>query len=623
MMNLIFRNSELIHQLIIKCSKSKQSNFTKTAVDIFLNKDFPVQLNEVSFYHFRWIDYLQNQNKNHLILALNRDVNVISNKIKSPKAFFHLLDLLKSQKSTISNDFIITNVPKLFPQIKTCLPADFLCVLNGINGKNFFWNEEQKRYVFYGSIKPNFIIIVKEINKIECIIRLIKDFIESSIYISKQYISKILEKILKRYYAFIAKINIKYNDLSGEQLLSLLKSETIEEIKAAAIICNTVANKYGGYLYNSLEQISRHGDPFISKISTDMKIKCLEFIESLIKEWMTKGKVNDPYSEFFIKHNPNINLFSNWWEECYYLITNNVPVIINNDKVIKILNTGKSLNLLRELKNPFDIKTSIHLSFNEFVIKSSFEANQEILKLFKMNDLLIHAFEDIHSFVLFQRGDFTNTFMEIEIKDTFQRLSEIVQRFSDHLIQEIDFEISSNDLKLIYKANPPISIIFGTKELSTYKLVSSLLLKLKRTEFLLSHTKSKSKNASIVLFEMHTFILLIQDYLFIQVIKKNYDETLKKINESQSVNDIIDAHNNYLKILSRGCWTTQSSHLSMETLIKICSLINEFIKIQNNFQSILNEFHCLILEFHEKLIQQENDEKELNILLKSTFSNIF
>ena len=169
------------------------------------------------------------------------------------------------------------------------------------------------------------------------------------------------------------------------------------------------------------------------------------------------------------------------------------------------------------------------------------------------NALLQNALNDINNFILLQRGDFVKAFLDTDPSIVKLMANAMMGEIANRDVENIKYdekEMPSGTFR--YDAKSPLSSIFGPNELRAYKVVSSFLLRLKRTEYTLSNSKFNLRSAQLLAFEMQAFIRLVGDYFNFHIIKKSYESFNKSFSEKEiSFDELLKSHT-YAQMLKSG-----------------------------------------------------------------------
>lgn len=623
--NYYLRTSFLISG-ITKILCPDDPNALSRAVNVLQNHSNTSQKQyDTNTFQFRWIMQLEKKNQRDKKPSLKRSINILTRNLKNPNSIFYLLDEIKNNNEFQAELPHISQVPTLLPINNNInLPEDFIPVLQGIDGANFKYSIAQKRFIYRTTASPYLYNAILNVSMVGCVVKTLNNYIESSSFknngISCQYVATVIRSMLNKHLLFVSTLEQKFHTLSAQQLISLLLSPDIEKLKAAAVICTNIMRKKGCELFNTLHLFLSHGNKNISEVASEMEKKCFEFIDSLIRSWITQGRVSDPFSEFFILCNDSIRLCSEWWNNRFSLIDNSLlPVMLSQETINSIFNSGKILNFLRKWDEPVALSIDQSLPFDEFVQICSKQTTELMLNLMFKKNHLLQSLQDIHDFVLLQRGDYVSSLLEIDYGSISRRISYIINTFSQHIIREIDFKIKNNDWELEYHSLPPLSAVFGTTELNVYKAVSLILLRLKRVEFILIHTEKQTRQISIVLYEMLHFVQIVQNFFNLHIIQTSYKHLLEVLEHPTSFDEILKEHKEHATKIARGLWVTTTGSQCKNALFKILEKIEFTAKSPVELFDNHKEFRALVQDFYTTIFRQKPTGKELARILLLSF----
>ena len=604
----------LINKLVKKLCPDDLTSMSR-AVDILrkLNFNSYPKTYSTNTFKFRWIMQLEKKSKKNNVPILQKDIAILSNGLSHPNSIFYILDETRTTSSQSELSYVMP-VPNLMPIKQTDLPIDYISVLQGIDGISFKWSIAQKRFIYRTSISPLLNKVTLRVGLIGCVIKTLNNFLEldKKCGIAHQNVSTIVRDMLYNHLIFVSSIQQKFSTLTPQQLLSLLLSKDIEKLIAASIICTNIMHKKGCDLYNRLYSFSSHGDNNIKEVASQMERKCFELYDSFIRSWVSQGRVSDPFSEFFIQCDDSIRLCSEWWRSRFSLISDDmIPLVLHKDMIQRIFNSGKVLNFLRQWAEPVNLNINNDIPLEEYVEIASKETTDLMMNLMFKDNNLVQAINDIHNYVLIQRGDFVFSLFDVDHVSIARKLTNIIEAFSHHLIREIDFKIKNDDWQLSYQALPPLSAIFGKNELNVYKIISTILFKLKKTEYLLIHADRSTRQLSLVYYEMLHFVQLVLNFLNIHVIQNSLKKLLKMLENPKDFDEILKAHTKHTVDIARGCWIVSSSSQCRKALERIL----ENIELAVNSPASLAEHHKffreIVQKFHDTLHEQKGSGKEL------------
>jgi len=142
-----------------------------------------------------------------------------------------------------------------------------------------------------------------------------------------------------------------YDETDPANCLNLRKlylwiQEPMERMKWLAIIVDSIQGLKGGALISSINSYVLHGSPgtkiLLSKLLKEVSAPIL----TMIKTWMIEGELNDPFEEFFVKMDAEVQDQFIWTNK-YHLKHSMIPSFLTNDLARKILLTGKAVNFIK------------------------------------------------------------------------------------------------------------------------------------------------------------------------------------------------------------------------------------------------------------------------------------
>ena len=619
--------SYLISRLV-HCFCPGDLNALSHCIDILRSFNFKQVEFDTSVFRNRWITTLESSGKYDQINIMNKSLEKIVQTINRPNSFFLLLDQLRPSFRQL--EMHPENAFK-----SNSLPNDFIFVLQGIEGKNFKWNHRYHRFVSSEKLSPNLYSCAQKVSEVGCMVKTVLGFLGFADSLIHQYTACAVRDIYINHLNYISSIESSFPYMTPTQMLTFLSSSQIDELRAAAIICSTIDSMGASSIYNVLHTISQHGDQNIANVALRMKEKTFEGIEKMIKSWVSKGEVDDPFFEFFIQVKGDVQIYSNWWHDKYFIAQAIVPVNLSQSLIKKIFSAGKSLNFVRMCDEPVQLEIDSSLSLEQYVEIAAKEANDHILGLIMNDDIFSISLQDINSFVLLQRGDFSIEFLEKDPDQVKLMLQGLINEFSNRKIENITYDSEIQPTGgFKYNAKSPLSAIFGPNELRAYKVVSAILLRLKRSEHLLNSSIFLFRSAQILAFEVRAFISLVGDYLNVHIIYKSY-ENMKSIilNKDISFDELLYQHTAHVNFIARGCWATNSGQKCRMILFKMLDIIDIISLKLNNIkkskesekisQDVKNKFHSSLLEFHSALLTHKISGIELAPPIVRMFRNVF
>lgn len=94
------------------------------------------------------------------------------------------------------------------------------------------------------------------------------------------------------------------------------------------ILIDLASSKKGAALVSELYNLSKHGDPFVSKFVRDVLVRTCTPIFAFIKSWMIEGVLEDPFNEFWVISDENVKI-DELWKSKYSLGKEMVPSFVD------------------------------------------------------------------------------------------------------------------------------------------------------------------------------------------------------------------------------------------------------------------------------------------------------
>jgi hypothetical protein len=544
-------------------------------------------------FRIRWTSSLETQGSHAQIKIVERNMNCIVMSTTRPNAIFLLLDHLRHSRESNHADF---------PVAESALPTDFIFVLQGLEGSNFKWNSRRNRFVSSDHMNSSLLELTRRVSEVGCMVRYLQEYtgyVDSSIH---QHIISFVRDLLIEHFNFVAAIEAGFQKLTRNQLLSLLMSPNISRLRATAAVLATLQENRMESPYNILDRIASHGDPVITEVSLKMRDKSMEGIELMIKSWASKGEVDDPFSEFFVRCKRNVVVYSNWWHDCYFIAQDIVPSVLTQLEIDLMMSAGKALNFVRKFDQPVELSIDRLLPLPEFLGIAAAESNRHILNLIMKDRLFTDAIADIHNFMLLRRGDFASEFLDQERQSRFQFF---VKLFVGRPVPNLTYREGDKE-GFAFDAKPPLSAILGPYELQAYKAVSMILLRVRRAIEFAKRIERKEKPMHILWFEMTNFLNLVYDFFQTQVILKSYSRLQEVITDPGLTFDkLLQEHSTHTSNIARGCWASKSGQECRESLYEVLEVIEGVagkpvppVEGRQNLHQALFKFRTMLLGHH-------------------------
>lgn len=184
--------------------------------------------------------------------------------------------------------------------------------------------------------------------------------------------------------------------------------------------CNAVDSKTvhlkGGQIIAEVYKFHRHGRPFVQQFTAVMLNKLCRPLFNIIWQWVTSGRLNDPFGEFFVDSDESIS-DQKLWTNKYKLRRKMLPSFIGKPLAMKILNIGKANNFIRKCCrdaqwtcptdfHPDQIKFGNINSLAVALEKVSASTNNHLMTLMREKFALSSHLLGIKKYLLLGQGDF-------------------------------------------------------------------------------------------------------------------------------------------------------------------------------------------------------------------------
>jgi gamma-tubulin complex component 2 len=170
------------------------------------------------------------------------------------------------------------------------------------------------------------------------------------------------------------------------------------------------------------------GDPTAQSVLKRLLRHASKPYLKMFEQWIHKGVIDDPYSEFMIKESKTIPMeelhrdyADQYWEKRYTIRKDDLPLQFAIPEIYeKVLLTGKYLNVIRECGGP-DVSTDINESYNSIDddriilnLGTAYKhANQSLLRLLVETHSLTARLRSLKHYFLLDRADYFISFLDI------------------------------------------------------------------------------------------------------------------------------------------------------------------------------------------------------------------
>ena len=480
-----------------------------------------------------------------------------------------------------------------------------------------------------------------------------------------------LAEQLRDYHSLLTTYETKLPGFTLRQMLVELRGPTFR-LKTLAMLVDGLQEFRGGHLLSALHKHSIHGNTVHANIVKSILHKASRPWFEILYAWTTKGVLSDPWNEFFVVVNKNVD-DKHLWKNKYRINQDQVPNGILDLELVKpAFNVGKGINFIRrclldgqwtmqiqndatdiggtadggnEMENVLGYKYQSHENGNleNIVLQKTLNSAARLVHshilctLKEENHLMQHLFA-LKQFLLLGQGDFFSALTEglynefksssssgesSGVKEIYKHSLLIIvegalrgtnaKHLPQYIIERLQVELildpgeEMDDMRgpaaklmndnnkptrdhrniydifmLDYQVPDPVIAIVHAGALDRYKMVFSLLFRVKKIEFMLNLTWRQSatlqhalqisaqhtgidvssstgyakatfllRNISILRQSMTHLIINLKSYLMFEVIEGGWQRLQSAINEATTLDEAIEAHDNYLDTIIR------------------------------------------------------------------------
>lgn len=432
---------------------------------------------------------------------------------------------------------------------------DILNCMQGIEGKYILARDLtekfiQKEFMIDQSLDPSLQELVRRIlpmcSNYSTVVRFIEEKSAFEYGLVNHALSAAMRCLLKNYMVLVAQLEqqFKMGTLTIQKLWFYIQP-TMRVVEIMASISNSV-NKgecIGGSVLSLLHErtSSLIGDPKGQELCLYLtQSACVPYFE-ILEKWIYKGIISDPYSEFLVEENETIQKLQEehsdaYWEKHYTVCQERIPVFLEQ-VAVKILNTGKYLNVVRLCGRDVQCPSAEEILYTlkerkyyEQIEKAYSYASKLLLNLLMEENELLARLRSIKHYFLLDKGDFIVQFMDMTTDEMKQDMEDImptrletllelalrtstanVDPFKDDLRVELlpydlitqlfkilmietkaekEYNIDPTDLHLSglesfsfgYVVKWPVSLVLNRKELTRYQMLFRHLFYCKHVE---------------------------------------------------------------------------------------------------------------------------------------------
>ncbi|PGH18917.1 hypothetical protein AJ80_04337 [Polytolypa hystricis UAMH7299] len=434
--------------------------------------------------------------------------------------------------------------------------------------------------------------------------------------------------------------------------------EATMALRLMSLMVEESHTKKGGQLISMIHGFSSsHGDPFVGAFAERLLAHVTRPFYGMLTQWIYDGELSDPYREFFVvepEARPNYDprrIATSVWDDKYKLDDDMVPTIMTQDFAKKVFLIGKSLNFIRygcgdsawvvaysrdaskELRygDTATLETSIDEAYKTTMARLIYLMDSK----FKLFDHL----KALKKYLLLGQGDFIALLMEslasnldrpansqyrhtltaqlehaIRSSNAQYDDPDVLRRLDARMLELSHGEIGWDCFTLEYKIDAPVDVVITPWASTQYLKVFNFLWRVKRVEFALCSTWRRCmtgargvlgnvddkvgqdwKRVRCVIAEMIHFISQLQYYILFEVIESSWDQLQVAMSKPGcTLDDIIDAHTNYLNAITHkgllGSSSSRSHHSSSTSSSSINSKEESFLSQLHHILKIMLAF---------------------------------
>ncbi|KAH8344701.1 hypothetical protein KR067_003887, partial [Drosophila pandora] len=380
-------------------------------------------------------------------------------------------------------------------------------------------------------------------------------------------------------------------------------------------IADTCQLRKGGELASAVFNYLDNGNSMVNELASSLLTAICGPLVRMISKWMLEGGICDSYGEFFVESLNEVGA-DRLWHDKFRLRVNMMPKFITLELADKILKTGKSINFLREIcemtelvRGREELKELMNNNVSHifsYVQDTNWHAavetcyqqtSKHVLDIMVGPHKLLDHLHGMRRYLLLGQGDFVSILIE-NMKDELERkgtdiyahdLSAMLDaalrctnaQYDDpEILNHLDVVVQTpfpgdcgwDIISLQYIVQGPLATMLEPT-MPTYKALFKPLWRMKHMEFVLSMKiwKEQMGNSKILrmmnpeigkasyrlhLFtsEIMHFIHQMQYYVLFEVIECNWVELQKKMVQATALDDILEAHEKFLKTITVGCF---------------------------------------------------------------------
>ncbi|KAI8909600.1 Spc98 family-domain-containing protein [Gorgonomyces haynaldii] len=502
-------------------------------------------------------------------------------------------------------------------ELEDQLVQDLIFILQGVDGTFVKFNQELISFDETLNVPAPMLDLATKIAELGWLYRKVSKSLErldTDVDLSQQSLLATIRDEQKEYYKLVA-IMETHTQLDPEQRLTLKRlyvwtSKPLQKLRIHNILLEACEQAKGGEIISIVHSYSLHGDPFIKEYVESLLSRVSLPFYSMMQRWIYKGELDDPFGEFFVSTNPQMN--ENIWKTKFGLEDDNVPPFISRQTAKKIFLIGKTLDFIKGCGEPHELEQQ-QLTYGQDL---DFIVNQVYKKMSgRLSEMLLRKYELIEhlqvlkDYFLLGNANFVQQLMETldrtlsKPATTIYRhhltgaLESCLRQSSDTQIKHLDvrlLEASAGDLgwdvfALDYHPPFPVNTILNPQAMHCYLKLFSFLWRMKRTEHVLQNTWKRQMSMHLELrnagcdqllhqmqllnASMSHFMTQLQHFILLDGVEASWVEFNDKMH-NLDLDLLIAEHNKYLNRITIKSMLVSEGKINLTSkLLKIFDLV--------------------------------------------------
>ena len=325
----------------------------------------------------------------------------------------------------------------------------------------------------------------------------------------------------------------------------------------------------------------------------------------------------------------------------YESVLNFIPLIFTKSDSNELLNISflneiiKNINIIHNLIH----KDLVRIFFQKLKFLENIEALNKYL-LLGQGDMIQNLIESLY--IELQKPGNTiykyvlQSVLESAINSTNARYNdkECLNKLNIKLLKALPGDIGWDVFCLEYNIDLPLNNIISNRNILDYQKMFIFLIKIKRIEYsqnlewrkIMTYTrdipiikypyfKSKIKKSLQFNQQIMHFIISLHNYLTLEVLETQYKKLIKKIDSINSIDELINAHNEFVNNIKEKCFLDNKNNnniLIYKKIISIFDIILRFRTAQDVLISTLLQKLTDLDDEEEKSLNSQNVEEDEN-----------